>query len=89
MASKTLRASSDYIYGSKVAPKGLELIAFNIRPHFNSPRFPKVRDRILKKVVKKLSGDVYALDDESGVLVNGNKIKVISEGTWKLYTNKH
>ena len=91
VTSKTLQAASKYIYGkygNETVAKGLGLIDFNIRPHLNSPKFPRVRDRILRKVARKLSGDVYALDDNSGVLVNGNKIKVISEGTWKLYTNK-
>ena len=28
---------------------------------------------------------LYAIDDDSAVLVDGDKIEVISEGEWKLY----
>lgn len=85
--SKTLQASSEFIYGDekKKPPKGLGLVDFNIRPHLNSLKFPKVRDRNLKKITKRLQGNTYALDDNSGILIEGNKIEVVSEGKWKIY----
>ncbi len=85
--SKTIQASSEFLYGDegKNFPKGLGLMNFNVRPHLNSPHFPKVRDKNLKEIAKKLNGDLYALDDDSAVLVDGDKIEVISEGKWKLY----
>jgi dipeptidase E len=90
--SKTLNASSEFLYGDEPnsAVSGLKYINFNIRPHLNSKYFPKVRDSILKKVVKKLDGDTYALDNSSAVVVDTNntnsaKISVISEGKWILY----
>ncbi len=85
--SKTIQASSEFLYGDEVrqAPKGLGIIDFNIRPHLYSRHFPKVNDKNLKKVMGKVEGDIYAIDDDSGVLVVGNKIKIVSEGKWKIY----
>lgn len=88
VTNKTLLASSENLYNvgeRKSVAKGLGLVNFYIRPHLNSPDFPKVRDKNLKKIVKKIDRDLYALDDNSGVLVVNGKIKVISEGKWILY----
>lgn len=87
IAAKTLQASSEYLYGDerKKAPKGLGFVDFNIRPHFNSPDFPRVNDENIRKLAPRLKGDVYAIDDQTGILVDGKKIEVISEGEWKVY----
>ncbi len=88
--SKTLNASSEFLYGdeSKKEVKGLGYIDFNVRPHLNSPHFPRVRDAILKTVVKKLKGETYALDDNSAIMLDDGKISVISEGKWIKYSEK-
>lgn len=85
--AKTIQASSEYLYGDEVnnAPPGLGYIDFNFRPHFNSPHFPKVRDKHLRRVSKRLNGDLYALDDNSAIVYLNGKIRVISEGKWKKY----
>ncbi len=81
--SKSIQASLEFIYGDEVdnAPGGLGFIGFNIRPHFNSPEFPNVTEENLKKVSKKLEGDMYVIDDQTGIVVDG-KITVVSEGNW-------
>ena len=85
--SKNLRASSSLIFSKNKGkfPKGLNFINFYTRPHLNSPKRPKCRINYLDKIVKNFDKNVYAIDDNSGVLVDGNKIEVISEGKWKLY----
>lgn len=85
--AKTIQASSEFLYGDegKSIPSGLGYIDFNVRPHFNSPDFPKVRDRQIKKVSKKLNGDLYAIDDKSAIVYANGKIKIVSEGKWKRY----
>jgi len=84
---KTIQASEEFLYGDEVksAPKGLGYINFNFRPHLNSPHFPKVRDKNLKKISKRLNGDLYACDDNSAIACVNNKIKVVSEGKWIKY----
>jgi len=88
--SKTLNASSEFLYGdeSKKAVGGLGYVNFNVRPHLNSEHFPRVKDSILKKVVTKLDGDTYALDNSSAIVVDDEKISVVSEGKWILYKKK-
>ncbi len=65
--------------------KGLGFVDFEIRPHFNSPGFPKVRLDYLKKLAKKNPKSFYAIDDNSAVMVEGKKVSVISEGRWEVF----
>lgn len=80
--SKAIQGKTEHLYGDEVKnpAKGLGLVDFQIRPHLNSPSFPKVRDKNLKELSKKLDGDLYALDDNSAVLYDNGKIETISEG---------
>jgi dipeptidase E len=88
--SKEIQADSENLYGDEIKnpPKGLGYVNFHIRPHVNSKYFPKVNDKNLRELSKKLSGDLYALDDDSAVLYNDGKIEVISEGKWTKYPKK-
>lgn len=89
VTAKRISASSEFLYeyNPKNAPFGLGLHNFNVRSHFNSSDFPKVRDKYLRAISQKLEGDLYALDDDSAVLLTDGKIKVISEGRWKRYSH--
>lgn len=89
--SKSIQASSEYLfslYGDEVKnpPSGLGLINFDIRPHLNSPCFPKVNEKYLTKVFKNIDEDLYAIDDNSAVVFDDGKIEVVSEGKWIKYT---
>ncbi len=64
---------------------GLGFIDFEIRPHLNSPGFPKVRIGYLEKLAESNNTPFYALDDASAVKVDGNRITVVSEGEWKRF----
>lgn len=89
--SDTIQTSSEYLfrlYDDEIenAPSGLGLVHFDVRPHLNSVYFPKVNEKSLDAVFKKLNCDLYALDDNSAVVVDGEKIEVVSEGKWKKYS---
>lgn len=62
--------------------KGLGFVNFHIRPHFNSPHFPKVREKYLKEMAKEFKEPIFALDDESAVKVENGKVDVVSEGKY-------
>jgi len=87
VTNKTLQPSSGFIFGNKEAPEALGMVDFYIRPHMNAPNFraKKIDEENLDKIANRFNADLYAIDDNSAVLVNEGKIQVISEGTWKLY----
>lgn len=64
---------------------GLGLVDFYFRPHLNSPHFPNVNDATLSKIAKDIPGKLYALDDQSALMVKNGDVRVVSEGTWKVY----
>jgi dipeptidase E len=62
--------------------EGLGLVDFQFIPHLNSPYFQKIRKENLETASKDLSEPVYALDDNSAIIIDEQKVEVISEGEW-------
>src|SRR3990167_1488135 len=54
----------------------LEIVDFAIIPHLDSKDFPGRKGKLLN-AAKKHSGLIYGLNDDSAVVVNGNKIEII------------
>lgn len=65
--------------------EGLNLVNLQIIPHLNSKWFPKVNEENLEVASKDLIESVYAIDDDSAVIINENKIEVVSEGKWRKF----
>ena len=65
---------------------GLHLVNFQFVPHLNNESFPKIRkDNLINasKKLKEIDGEkTYVVDDNGAVFVDGEDIKVVSEGTW-------
>jgi len=88
IAGPTIYNSVQNLFGEKYElkiEKGLSLADFQFIPHLNSAYFPKIRDKYLKLAATNLKEPVYALDDNSAIVVEGKKVKVISTGTWRKY----
>nr|AEI30386.1 peptidase S51 dipeptidase E [uncultured microorganism] len=86
--SQALKHVSDLYYENKKVSDtdgGLGFIPFYFRPHLNSPDFPKVRKDYLEKLAKDIPETIYALDDQSAIKVDGDKIEVISEGQYLVF----
>lgn len=71
--------------GEYQGEKGLGLVNFYIRPHLNSPDFPKIREEYLKELAKELPHPLYAIDDSSAVRYIDGRVDVVSEGKWVRY----
>lgn len=57
---------------------GLNLVDFYIVPHLNSMFFTNVVEENIESL--EIKDKIYALDDNSAVVVDGDKIEIISEG---------
>lgn len=91
VAAPTLELSSrgrilyyEKIFGYK-NKKALGFVNFHIRPHLNSPHFPKVREKFLKVIAERIKEPIYALDDESALKVENGKVKIVSEGKYAVF----
>lgn len=56
-----------------------------IKPHYLSTSMSERTVWWAEDRAKKVDYPVYFLDDQSAVMVDGDRIEVISEGKWKLY----
>lgn len=88
VTSPTLNLSSQdkKIYYEKTfgysSEEALGLVDFYVRPHLNSPSFPKVRKKYLEVIAKEVGKTIYALDDQSALKVKDDKIEIITEGEY-------
>lgn len=64
---------------------GLGFIDFQIRPHLNSPYFPKANPENLEKNAQELGETFYAIDDNTAIKVVDGEMEVVSEGVWKKF----
>jgi len=85
IAGPTIYNSVQNLFGEKYEleiKEGLGLVNFQIIPHLNSSYFEKIRKENLVEASKDLKESVYAIDDNSAILVDGEDVEVISEGEW-------
>lgn len=64
---------------------GLGFVDFQIRPHLNSPYFPKANLKNLQKIAEKFSETFYAIDDSTAIKVVDGQIEIVSEGVWRKF----
>lgn len=85
VAGPTIYNSVQNLFGEKYELEikgGLSMVDLQFIPHLNSPYFDKIRKENLELAAKDLEEPVYALDDQSAMVVNGDQIEVVSEGEW-------
>lgn len=61
--------------------RGLGLVDFSIFPHLGME--PENLTLDAERWAADLAAEAYALDDESAIVVDGNRVDVVSEGTWR------
>lgn len=84
----TIFNSVQNLFGEKYnlkVKKGMGMVNLQIIPHLNSDYFPKIREENLEEASKDIKEQVYAIDDNSAVVVNEKHITVVSEGKWKKF----
>jgi dipeptidase E len=64
--------------------RGLGLVDFHIRPHLFSEDFPDMSLAKMERAAARVGGTLYAIDDQSAIVVDGSRIRVVSEGQWRL-----
>ncbi|MEK7578944.1 MAG: Type 1 glutamine amidotransferase-like domain-containing protein [Patescibacteria group bacterium] len=64
---------------------GLNYVDFYFLPHLNSEFFPRLREQNIKDATQGMSEKVYALDDNSALVVVDGKVEVVSEGKYLEY----
>jgi dipeptidase E len=67
---------------------GLGAVPFAIRPHLHADYFPVAVDMaMMERAAAKLDMPMYAIDDETAIMVVDGEVRVISEGEWHLFND--
>lgn len=85
IAGPTIYNSVQNLFGEEYEleiKEGLGLVDFQIIPHLNSPYFNRIRKENLEVASKDLKESVYAIDDNSAILVDNDKIEAVGNGEW-------
>ena len=64
--------------------RGLGLVDFHIRPHLFSENFPDMSLAKMERAAARVGGPLYAIDDQSAIVVDDSRIEVVSDGQWCL-----
>ena len=65
--------------------EGLGFVDFEIRPHFMRSDYPQLTIETMEKLARENPLQFYAIDDQTAIKVDGDKITLVSEGTWKKF----
>ena len=68
-----------------VTAEGAGLIDFAVIPHLEHPDHPDASLPNAEKWASHIPGPVYAIDDDSAVVVVDGTARVVSEGQWRLF----
>ncbi len=67
--------------------KSLGLIGFDFRPHWGTPHFDYITEDLIMEQSRMYNSKIYAIDDNTAIKVDGDKVEVVSEGEWFLVEN--
>lgn len=86
MSHKLSATTSDKYYSEEIGKyqdeEGLGYIKFHIRPHLNSPDFPKIRKEFVEEMAREIKEPMYVIDDQTAIKVVDDKADIISEGEY-------
>jgi dipeptidase E len=91
-AGSMVMTSFGTTYGHHTLPpdtdKSLGLVDFALHPHLDYASFPQNSLANLEKLSATLPMPSYAIDDQTAIKVTNDRIEVISEGHWKLFSHQ-
>lgn len=71
------------ILGEDVGIKGLGYVDFSLKSHYRSPSFDNKDEASVVREAEQFEEPMYAIDDNSAIVIDGDKLEVVSEGKWK------
>ncbi len=83
----TPRIGNDFVNWQQPSGNDLtqNLVNFSIFPHLNHPMLPGNNLEAATKWSKDIKTLCYAIDEDTAISVKDNKVKIISEGTYKTF----
>jgi dipeptidase E len=79
------RATVKNVLGEDVGINGLGYTRFSLKPHYLSPLFDGRGEADVAKEAEQVKEPLYAIDDNSAIVIDGDRVEVVSEGQWKKF----
>ena len=80
----TPRIGQDFVHWSGAASdRTLGLVDFHVFPHLNA--FPDNTLADAERWAADLDGPAYVIDEQTGIVVDGDTVQVVSEGEWRRF----
>ncbi|MCL5093762.1 MAG: Type 1 glutamine amidotransferase-like domain-containing protein [Patescibacteria group bacterium] len=65
---------------------GLDFVDFTFLSHYLEPDYGEdIDDKAIQKISEEIKNTVYAVDDNSAIVINNGKLAVVTEGKWKKF----
>jgi dipeptidase E len=74
-----------HMLGATTLEPPLGLFDWYIKPHLDSPDFPKRDDAWTDRIAARAHFPIYFIDDETAIRVNGDTVDVVSKGRWRFH----
>ena len=62
----------------------LGFVPFLVRPHLNSHLVDEINSGVLETIANRSGKNIYALDDNCAIKVDGDEVIVVGQGDWRL-----
>jgi dipeptidase E len=76
-----VRVWNDAGIGAAPGYPALGYVTERVRPHLSRPDFPEFTPERIERVSRMVDGPVYALDDDSALLIADEQVSVVGTGT--------
>ncbi len=66
---------------------GLGIVNLTFLSHYYEEGFPlTLTNEVATELAKELGTEIYAIDDQTAIVINGDHLKVVTEGKWKKFS---
>lgn len=71
--------------GEDVGVDGLSYVRFSLNPHYLSNLLEGRDEKSVANEARQFKETMYAIDDNTAIMIDGDKLDIISEGRWKKF----
>ncbi len=84
---------NDFLYPGETnemgVKDGLSIVDFCLLPHLNSEYFTNLRENKIAKCAEEIDIPTYAVDDNTAIKIEGDKLEVVGEGDHIVFNDKN
>lgn len=84
-ARVTPRVGKEFVDWRPHDDAGLGVVDFSIFPHLDYPGWDENTMQSAEAWAARIGAPAYAIDDQTAIVVDGDRVEVVSQGTWRRF----